>query len=326
MTQHPPINVSGGSTVLIAVLNWNLPNETIRCLESCLATTYPRARFLLVDNGSSDRLVDALKSWAGSRSASWREVSGPQDAPPADHELVIAFNPTNLGYAGGNNIALRYAIAWDIDWTLVLNNDAVIPPEYLDALVGIATRSPQAGMIGSRQAYPPEYNLKPSCGVRISYNLGAYPFWKHRCAPGTHRVNFAPGNSVLMRTEMLRAIGLFDERYFLYSEDLDLSYRALRGGWEILLSSDVTAVQGVSTSLGRRRSPTYHYYLTRNTFLFISERLTGWRRWVSMGVFSVLILIRSAAWLIVRRQQNAQAAVLGFRHFRRGRFGQAPTL
>jgi GT2 family glycosyltransferase len=232
----------------------------------------------------------------------------------------------NLGYAGGNNTALRCALAWGIDWVLVLNNDAVIPPEYVEALVRIAGRSPQAGMITSRQSYPPELNLKPSCGVRISYNLGAYPFWKYRCVPRTRRVNFAPGNSVLIRTTMLRAIGLFDERYFLYSEDLDLSYRALSAGWDILWDNEVTAVQGVSTSMGRRRSPTYYYYLTRNTFLFLSERLRGWRRWVSLAALSSMIFVRSIVWSVTSRHANTNAAVLGFRHFLAKRYGQAPTL
>jgi GT2 family glycosyltransferase len=319
-------SASDGPTVLIAILNWNLPQETIRCVESCLATTYRRASFLLIDNGSSEAVVEGIRAWATSRLASWRTIRGPQDELPTDHELVIAFHPTNLGYAGGNNIALRCALTWGIDWVLVLNNDATIPPDYVEALVSVGTRSPDAGMIGSRQSYPAEYSLRPSCGVRISYNLGAYPFWRYGCAAGTRRVNFAPGNSVLMRTAMLRRIGLFDERYFLYSEDVDLSYRAWKAGWDILLNLDVTAAQGISSSLGGRRSPTYYYYLTRNTFIFLSERLKGWRRWVSLAAFSSMIVVRSVSWLVIGRRQNARAAALGFRHFVANRYGQAPDL
>jgi GT2 family glycosyltransferase len=291
-----------------------------------MVTTFPHARFLLVDNGSSEPVVDTLKAWADSRSPSWRALGGPNDEAPSDHQLSIVFHPTNSGYAGGNNIALRRAIEWGIDWVLVLNNDATIPPDYVEALVSVGTRLPHVAMVGSRTSFRSEYKLGPNCGVRISYNIGAYPFWKYRCTSGTRRVNFAPGNAVLMRTAILQEVGLFDERYFLYSEDLDLSYRTLIAGWDIVLNLDVTVVQGISTSLGGRRSPTYYYYLTRNTLLFISTRLAGWRRWVSIAAFSSLIVVRSLAWLIAGRRQNARAAALGFRHFLVSRFGQAPSL
>jgi GT2 family glycosyltransferase len=238
----------------------------------------------------------------------------------------MLFNVTNTGYAGGNNIALKCALAWEIDWVLILNNDATIPPSYISTLVRDGLSRPTAGMIGSRQAYPPEYKLGPSCGVRLSYNLGAYPFWKYRCGDGTRRANFAPGNSVLIRTAMLRQIGLFDERYFLYSEDVDLSYRALEAGWEILINRDVTATQGVSTSLGGRHSPTYYYYLVRNTLLFLSERLTGWRRWFSTGVFVGLVAAKSITWLLNGKRRNFGAALLGAQHFLKKGFGQAPSI
>jgi GT2 family glycosyltransferase len=238
----------------------------------------------------------------------------------------MLFNSTNSGYAGGNNIALKCALAWEIDWVLVLNNDATIPPSYISSLISDGLSTPTVGMVGSRQTYPPEYKLRPSCGVRISYYLGAYPFWKHRCGDGTQRANFAPGNSVLMKTEMLGQIGLFDERYFLYSEDLDLSYRALAAGWDILIDRDVTVTQGVSTSLGGRHSPTYYYYLVRNTLLFLSEQLMGWRRWLSLGVFVALMLAKSFTWLLGGKSRNLTAALLGARHFLKRRFGQAPTM
>jgi GT2 family glycosyltransferase len=289
-----------------------------------MATTFPRARFLLVDNGSTESVVDTLKAWADSRSPSWRTLEGSNGDAPSDRELSIVFHQTNSGYAGGNNIALRRALEWGIDWVLVLNNDATIPPDYVASLVSVGASSPRAAMIGSRQSYPSEYNLRPSCGVRISYNLGAYPFWRYRCGPGVRHANFAPGNSVLIRTDMLRQVGLFDERFFLYSEDLDLSYRVLSTGWDILVNRDVTSAQGISTSLGGRRSPTYYYYLTRNTFLFLSERLTGWRRWVSLAALASLMLARSTAWVIVGHPQNAKAASLGLRHFFAKRYGRAP--
>lgn len=312
-------------SVLVLVLNWNLADVTIQCLDSCMATSYPHASFLLVDNGSSDRIRDEIREWANSRPQGWREVMGSASRPPSDQELTILFHQSNSGYAAGNNLGLSCALAWGVDWVLVLNNDATIPPDYIPGMVAAGMALPDVGLIGSRQKYPSEYGLRPSCGVRISYNLGAYPFHRYPCRGGTRIANFAPGNSVLIRVEMLRKVGLFDERYFLYSEDVDLSYRAMSARWRIAINCDVTAEQHVSKSLGRR-SPTYYYYLVRNTLLFLSERLHGWRRYVSMSTFTTMIAIRTAIWILTGMPAHAEAARLGSEHFRQRRFGPAPSI
>jgi GT2 family glycosyltransferase len=311
---------------MIAVLNWNRAEETIRALESSMATTYSNVSFLLVDNGSSQQVVDKLRIWADSTMPSWRLITDFGSQPPANRQLSIAFQPVNLGYAGGNNIALQNALSWNCDWVLILNNDAVLPAEYVTELVSIGTRQPNTALIGSRQSFPQEYKMSPSWGIRLSYNLGAFGFWRYGPATGLRKVNFAPGNSVLVRTDLLRQVGLFDERYFLYTEDVDLSYRAMKAGWDIMLNLDVVAEQGISTSLGGRRSATYYYYVTRNSLLFLSERLPRSTRWVSIGVFVTVTLIRSIGWLMAGQWRKAQAAMLGLWHFLAKHYGQAPPI
>jgi GT2 family glycosyltransferase len=123
---------------------------------------------------------------------------------------------------------------------------------------------------------------------------------------------------------MLDEIGLLDERYFLYAEDIELCLRAMRAGWHLFINLDIASTQGVSTSLGGRRNPAYYYYITRNTLLLISERLTGLTRLLSLGCFAFQTAARYLAWTVLRRRRLAQAVFMGVQDFMRGHYGQAP--
>src|SRR6266498_5374030 len=113
-------------SVWIVVLNWNGQADTLACLESLQQLHYAERRVVVVDNGSTDGSVDALRS-AGSRLAM---------------EIIEA--GTNLGYAGGNNLGIRYALDRGADFILILNNDTTVDPLLLDELLAVANRRPDA--------------------------------------------------------------------------------------------------------------------------------------------------------------------------------------
>src|SRR5207302_1430460 len=101
-------------SVLVAVLNWNRPRETIKCLESVADLNYRRHAVLVVDNGSAREFLNSIVAWADRHLDGFREVmpeSLPQ-VPPRDGEFMLYRNASNLGYTGGNNIALTLARIW----------------------------------------------------------------------------------------------------------------------------------------------------------------------------------------------------------------------
>lgn len=310
--------------VLIAVLNWNRTEETIRCLESVFKQDYPLARVLLIDNGSVSGVVQTIRAWAAKQDLS--TVATPADSvapPPGIRELAIIETGKNLGYAAGNNVAFRLAINWGMDWVLVLNNDTRLPLDFVSQLLVTARVRPQAGLIGSRIVTP--RNGLSYDGGRLLYAFGVYALWRWHGHHGEVQVNFVPGCAVLVRTAMLIDIGLFDEDYFLYTEDVDLSYRALKAGWQLIINLHTSVEHELSSSLGGPHTPLYYYYVTRNTLIFIHRRLSGFTRVSAFSFFAAQTLIRWALWATSGRHSHAQAVVNGVSDFAHNQSGPAPV-
>jgi GT2 family glycosyltransferase len=313
------------ASVLVAILNWNRADETIDCLESVLKLDYENFTVLLVDNGSDVGVMDQIVRWAEHKGLHPRVtgVGVKLPEPPPQRGLAIVQTGTNLGYTGGNNVALRQAGDWGVDWVLVLNNDTRLPSDFLSRLAETAGRFPDSGLIGSR-VVPSEKAVPTYEGGNLLYGFGVYALWRFRGRRGDVRVNFVPGCAVLARTTMLTQIGLFDERFFLYTEDVDLSYRAMKAGWKLLVNLDTHVDHDLSASMGSRKSPLYYYYVTRNTLLFIRDRLKGIERVSSFSLFLAQSGIRCILWAATGRWQHLAAAATAIGDFAANRSGKAP--
>jgi GT2 family glycosyltransferase len=269
--------------VAIVILNWNNWIDTMECLESIFRIGYPDFRVIVVDNGSTDGSVDRIREWAEGSHVSLPEKAGsicPDDAPVTKHvqyvvrdvaavgegivetpPLLIIRSGTNLGFAGGNNVALRYLLKHD-DWRYVwlLNNDTVVDTDALTALVRHMEESPRAGMCGSLLPY---YD-KPD--IIWAQGGGTYNRWLARSgcignglplAKGFARheveglMKYVAGASILVSREFIEEIGLMCEDYFLYFEEPDWAFRGRhRFGLAYAPESIVYHKVGMSTKKG----------------------------------------------------------------------------
>lgn len=269
--------------VAIVILNWNNWSDTIECLESVFRIRYPDFRVIVVDNGSTDGSVDRIRVWAEGGHVSSTLKAGPlcpDDAPVpkpvqcvvrdrADSgggsaetpPLLIIRSEKNLGFAGGNNVALRYLLRHD-DWRYawLLNNDTVVDPGALAALVRRMDESPRAGMCGSLLPY---YD-RPD--VIWAQGGGTYNHWLARSgcignglpvAKGFARheveglMKYVAGASMLVSREFIEETGLMCEDYFLYFEEPDWAFRGRhRFGLAYAPGSIVYHKVGVSTKKG----------------------------------------------------------------------------
>jgi GT2 family glycosyltransferase len=198
--------------VVAVVLNWNGLEDTMRCLASLAATAHRPLDVLVVDNGSRASPRAALAA--------------------AEPRVELIENGRNLGYAGGNNVGIRAALARAADFVWVLNNDATVEPGTLSALLATAARRPRAAAVGGKVlradradtiwvAWGTVTWLQSLIGL-----VGADAVDDGRF-DGEHAVPWIPGTSILLRAEALRAVGLFDEDYFAYHEDVEWAARAL---------------------------------------------------------------------------------------------------
>lgn len=242
-------------TVCIVILNWNGYQDTVACVESCLQSNYPAYSIIIVDNGSRDNSEKLFR----------------QRFP----DIEILQTGSNLGFAGGNNVGIRHALASGADYVWLLNNDTIIAPDALTELVKLAESSPRIGMVGSKILFHEQPSkiwfaggfLTVGGGDVIHRGFGDEDTGQYDVPC---RVDFITGCSMLVKADLIAEVGPMREDYFLYWEDVDWSRSAVEKGWDIYYAPAAKVWHKVSAS-AVNRSTSQWYYFTRNACLFIER-------------------------------------------------------
>lgn len=239
--------------VLIVLVNWNGWSDAIECLES-LRRCEGSFDIVLCDNGSTDDSIEKIQAWCdGERVAAtdgppWKTI---RDAPvlhsptcrtvdsaatvgTAPHWLTIIPAGGNLGFAGGNNVGLRYGLTGDYDAFWLLNTDTVIDPTALRALIARVEADPTIGQCGSTVVYyadpaktqcfgGAQYLPAKAGGRYIGYLENPDP--TPAAAEVEARLDYIVGASMFVSRAFVEKVGLMSEDYFLYFEEMDWSAR-----------------------------------------------------------------------------------------------------
>lgn len=237
--------------VYIIVLSWNGRNDTIECLKSLQQLTYPNALILLVDNASTDGTVAAVRS--------------------AFPRVEILVNEKNIRFAGGNNVGIHHALRQGAKYVLLLNNDTVVDPDFLNYLVHGAEQDTAIGMAGPKIYYYREPRLRAEMPASSNFGVQARLIWS---AGGTiewwkgwishvgireydrgqydtiREVDYLTACCVLVKREVIERVGMLDERYFIYGEDADWCVRARRAGYKLLYIPSSVLWHKISVSAG----------------------------------------------------------------------------
>lgn len=244
-------------SVAIIVLNWNGLVDTRACLHSLLKIDYFAAHIVVVDNGSSDDSVVRIRAEF-----------------PA---VTLIETGVNLGYAGGNNVGIRHALAQGFDYILLLNNDTEVAPDFLDVLVAYCETHPEVGAVGPK-IYLYDYPDRLwSAGGVIEWRQGARTHMRglQEVDRGQFdtaaQVDFLPGCAVLVRSEILPRVGLIDERFGMYYEETEWCVRMARAGVTLVYVPEAHLWHKVQVDR-QNWSPQITYYMVRNRLLFL--RLT----------------------------------------------------
>ena len=274
--------------VSVVLLNWNGVGDTLECIASLRKLTYRNHDIVVVDNGSEGNDLEVLRSEA------------------ADCHVIA--NGRNDGFAEGNNVGMRYALARGADYVLILNNDVVVDPGLLDVLVDAAERDESAGVLApriclydepARVVYPRAVDTWP---LLLNFHLGALGVFDRitvKRRTGTVRVRSVDGCCFLARREALQEIGLLDPTYFIGGyESLCLSRRLLDQGYRMAAALDATIWAKVSGSLGSRRKAalTYAFWGPRNRVVF-ARRYLAWPHYLLFLLeMPVHMLLWAIAW------------------------------
>ncbi|GGF39295.1 hypothetical protein GCM10010922_13290 [Microbacterium sorbitolivorans] len=216
---------------LVVVLNWNGLADTLECLDALASQTHDHFDVLVIDNGSVGddvaRLRERLEILNIARdSDDSAEKGGSSSDRQNPTTFVLHLEPENLGFAGGVNVGIRWAFAGDYEAVALLNNDAVPDAGWLANLDSALTRT---GASIAASLMLQEGEVVDTAGDGMS--TWGMPFPRHRGipahdAPGSEPVFSASGGASLFRTQLFRDIGMFDETFFAYFEDIDIGFRA----------------------------------------------------------------------------------------------------
>jgi GT2 family glycosyltransferase len=334
--------------VYVILLNWNGWQDTIECLESVFRLDHPHLSVIVCDNASSDDSIAKIEDWANGyiaasySSADLAHLSQPPIPKPVVFDVVSSSrgrkNPSrnasltliqtgsNLGFAGGNNVGIRYALACgDCDYVWLLNNDTVVDSESLTAMVQMAEEGTKLGICGSQlRMYDSPHAIQTMGGRRYARWTGRTSPLRALATPQISSTSGAPdyieGASMLISRECLEAVGLLEESYFLYYEELDLAARAAQHFFRWGYSSDSIVYHKEGASIGSasvraKRSALSDFYQTRNRIVFT-------RRYYPWFLPSVLVATSLGALqrLMIGRLKNCGAILSGvFASFSRAR-------
>jgi len=251
--------------VTIIVLNWNGLDDTLDCLESLGQLDYQGYEVVVVDNGSVDGSVPVIRE----------RFPG----------VTIVENGENLGYAGGNNVGLRYAMAQRADYALLLNNDTVVDPAFLRILVDTMEAEPAVGIAGPTIYYHQHPDVIWSAGGSIDWRRGSTRMVGldeqdvGQFGKKPREVDFITGCALLARMKAVEEASELDERFFMYYEETEWCVRIARAGYRIIHVPQAKIWHKISPG-EQADSPLIHYYMTRNRLLFLKATGAAMSAWL----------------------------------------------
>lgn len=292
--------------VCLVVLNWNKPDDTIECLESCLATRYPAAETLLVDNHSDDDSVARVRA--------------------RFPKLTVLENPSNLGYAGGNNAGIRLALERGADYVFLLNNDVTLEPDCVERLVENAGRFTDNGILAPKVLFYDDRACVNSLGttmdwLRLRPRVGDYGRPDPGADAGVLERPILLGAALFIPRATLERVGLIDERFFIFHEEADWCLRVLRAGLRNRVVPSAVVYHKESKTM-RAFSVLTHYYSSRN-FLYFAKKNAGFTDWCKTRVGLVYLTLKHAAMAFSPRgRPMAGAYFAGLWDYFTGRMGK----
>lgn len=320
--------------VTVVILNWNGKEDTLECLASVSQLAYTNYEIVVVDNGSTDGSVDAVsKQYPG---------------------IKILQTGSNLGYAGGNNIGIKYALSHDADYILILNNDVVVAPDLVTEFMNASNFLPPGSVLGAKIYSYDQPDTLCSLAGRWNGETSNFEYIGHNqkdgpLFEGLLQVDYVIGCSLFISANTFKDVGLLDENFFLNYEETDWCYRAKEKGYKCFVTPKAKLWHKISSSFGGADSPVHTYFMNRNKLIWAKKHLprsartklhkrsivTLRRMLLPQYVFPTAdgplmkgLLWSFSSWLKTIKRNTSipgnKATLLGLRDYYLGRYGDCP--
>ncbi len=265
--------------------------DTVECLNSINNLTYDNYKVVVVDNGSTDNSIDVISDQFKS--------------------LYLIRNSKNLGYTGGNNIGIRFAMENQAEYIWILNNDTTVEADSLEKMVESSQSIPSVGLVSPVVYFSRQREKIQFCGAIFSTdkrillkNLQSLDLVNSETLKDPILLW---GTALLAKRKLIEKVGYFDENFFAYFEDIDLSLRAVKNGFKNIVVKNAKIYHKDASSSGGIDSPIRTFYWVRNLNLLWRKHLKGKDRFLWQQRY-ILMSIRLAYAYINKGQYSAAEA------------------
>ena len=253
--------------VAVILVNWNSFEVTNDCINSLKKTSYPFFSTVVVDNGSIDGSADQLQA--------------------LHPDIILIRSATNIGFTGGNNLGFQYSLEKDFTYSMMLNNDTFVEPDFLTHLVKFMNEHPSVGAVQPCIHFNHNREVLWNGGSYHNKWLGYFYTSGFNRLPGPKyqkikNVDWITGCAFFTRNSILQQTGLLAENMFIYSEDVDLSLRIRSLGYQLMYhpASVIYHIAGMSNKSKTKGkegfvNPIVHYLNQRNR-LWVLKKYTPW--------------------------------------------------
>lgn len=274
----------------IILVNYNGINDTKKCIESIRKNEKNlNYKIVVVDNASTDDSVEKLKDI---------------------EDIIFLESRENLGFAKGNNLAIKYALEQNAKCVILLNNDTEIEENALGLLYNVAYEHPEVGVMGSRIMYYDDKELINYCGGHINW-LKAIPVHENEKQKYSGNnfdfkyTEFITGCCMLIKREVLEKVGMLPEEYFMYYEDTDYCVNILNNGYKLGVNENSVIYHKVSASSGGAENPFAFKWCSRNRLIFMNKYKKQ-----TKGIFTYLYYYLTSIIHVIQYDEKKSKAIL----------------
>lgn len=284
--------------VYIILVNYKSYLDTIECVKSLRNIEYRNYKIIIVENGSKDESYIKLKE-------------------NLKDELIINLGK-NKGFAEGNNIGIRLAMKNNADYVLLLNNDTIVEKDFLKEMVN-AFESNDVGIVGCKINYYNNKDIISYAGGEIIWNKFKTRFFRDGDKDIKYEkekeVTFISGCAMLIKSKVIKDVGLFSNEYFMYYEDTDYCARTLECGFKLIYQPKAKIYHKISSSSGGNLSPFVLYWSTKNRQVF-RRKFSYKIKKISLIKFDIFYIfsriIKISTYLLTNKKDEAKSIFKGY--------------
>ncbi len=324
-------------SVYIILLNWNGAIDTIECLESLRRCKYDNFHVVILDNASKDNSVKRLREYLIENDISFSEYIMRKDnflemvknSIPSEkflRSVKLIMSEENLGFCKGNNVGLKFSALAGADYILLLNNDTICEPDFLEPMVSECESNKNIGLAGGIICYAEEPAIVWWAGGKFDYfletkRIGDGRFFDSMNLKEPFKTDWISGCMMLIPRRIYEEVGGLDEDYFIWSEEWDISLRVRARGYSLVVVPSSKIYHKIGKSLGVM-VPLYYYYATRNRLLLKKKHLSRFLRFIYLFYFLPSRILRYGYFAMKGRFDLFWAGIYAIYDYFKGKTGK----